>query len=428
MKINGVIYTWQIFKICLHLKYSNHPKFLDRQGKQCRSRSDCSCAIPSVRQGLANSADPDQTDRAWQTVHTQIRLLLIAIQSVRQGLANSADPDQTAPDCHSVCQTGLGKNSADPDQTAHECHSICHTGLCKQCRPRSDCSWLPFCLSHRAWQTVQTQIRLLLIAIPSVRQGLANSADPDQTAPDCHSICQTGLGKHCGSRSDCSWLLFRLSDRAWQTVQTQISLLLIAILSVRQGLANNADPDQTAPDCHSVCQTGLGKQCRPRSDCSWLPFRLLDRAWQTVQTQIRQMLGKQCRPRSDRQGSANSADPDQTDRTWQTVQTQIRMLLIAMPSVRQGLANSADPDQTNAWQTVQTQIRQTGLGKQRRPRSDRQGWQTVQTQIRLLLIAIPSVRQGLANSSDQDQTAPEQGLNCLPFHLHLLDALPGTLW
>ena len=37
----------------------------------------------------------------------------------------------------------------------------------------------------------------------------------------------------------------------------------------------------------------------------------------------------------------------------------------------------------------------------------------------------PKDRQALANSADQDQTAPreqsDQGLHCLPFYLHLLD-------
>ena len=34
-----------------------------------------------------------------------------------------------------------------------------------------------------------------------------------------------------------------------------------------------------------------------------------------------------------------------------------------------------------------------------------------------------SDRQVWANSVDLDQTAPDQGLHCLPFNLHLLDAL-----
>ena len=32
-------------------------------------------------------------------------------------------------------------------------------------------------------------------------------------------------------------------------------------------------------------------------------------------------------------------------------------------------------------------------------------------------------RQVWANSVDPDQTAPDQGLHCLPFSLHLLDSL-----
>ena len=34
-----------------------------------------------------------------------------------------------------------------------------------------------------------------------------------------------------------------------------------------------------------------------------------------------------------------------------------------------------------------------------------------------------SDRQVWANSADPDQTAPDQGLHCLPFPLHLLDSL-----
>ena len=34
-----------------------------------------------------------------------------------------------------------------------------------------------------------------------------------------------------------------------------------------------------------------------------------------------------------------------------------------------------------------------------------------------------SDRQVWANSADPDQTAPDQGLHCLQFHLHFLEAL-----
>ena len=34
-----------------------------------------------------------------------------------------------------------------------------------------------------------------------------------------------------------------------------------------------------------------------------------------------------------------------------------------------------------------------------------------------------SDRYAWANSADKDQTAPDQGLHCLPFLMHLLDAL-----
>ena len=34
-----------------------------------------------------------------------------------------------------------------------------------------------------------------------------------------------------------------------------------------------------------------------------------------------------------------------------------------------------------------------------------------------------SDRYAWANSADPDQTAPDQGLHCLPFHLHRLDSL-----
>ena len=34
-----------------------------------------------------------------------------------------------------------------------------------------------------------------------------------------------------------------------------------------------------------------------------------------------------------------------------------------------------------------------------------------------------SDRYACANSADPDQTAPDKGLHCLPFHLHRLDSL-----
>ena len=37
---------------------------------------------------------------------------------------------------------------------------------------------------------------------------------------------------------------------------------------------------------------------------------------------------------------------------------------------------------------------------------------------------VPKFRQVWANSVDPNQTAPDQGLHCFPFRLHLLDALP----
>ena len=75
--------------------------------------------------------------------------------------------------------------------------------ICKQCRPRSDCSWRKM----------------------SDQMTYANSADPDQTAPE--EKCLT------------KWHM--------QTVQTQIRLLL----------KKNVWPND-------IC-----KQCRPRSDCFW---------------------------------------------------------------------------------------------------------------------------------------------------------------
>ena len=118
----------------IFITYRNYPKFSDRQV-------------------WANSVDPNQT-APWQTVYTQIRLLL-------------------GKQCYTQIRLLLGK----------QCYTQIRLLLGKQCRPRSDCS-------------------------------LANSVHPDQTAP-------------------------------WQTVYTQIRLL-------------------------------LGKQCTPKSDCSFkgLPFCL----------------------------------------------------------------------------------------------------------------------------------------------------------
>ena len=73
-----------------------------------------------------------------------------------------------------------------------------------------------------------------------------------------------------------------------------------------------------------------------------------DRSGQPVYNQIRQTgLGKQCTPRSDRQVWINNVHPDQTDRSGQTVYTQIRWTGLAVYTQSRGgsLANSVHPKQ-----------------------------------------------------------------------------------
>ena len=93
--IELLLLFWSGFPIiCTFQTLDITRKMCSRNDKQCQSRSDC-------------------FQKDWQTVSTLIRLL-------PEGLANSADPDQTAPE-------GLA-NSVDSDKTASR-------RIGKQCRP-----------------------------------------------------------------------------------------------------------------------------------------------------------------------------------------------------------------------------------------------------------------------------------------------------